>query len=117
MRITQTTRLVNHRVPEKSAFNVIASFWDDSTDTWATNVPTTVRYRIDDPYLDREVLGWTTVTPAAEVTVSITSSQNAILNNANKEERRQITFQANNGLTTQYSDTSQYFIQNLSGQT
>lgn len=122
MRITISSKLVNSRVKEGSAFSIIASFFDDATDTWATNTPTNARYRIDringaDPSCYSEVLGWTTLTPATTNTIAITGAQNAILNDCTYEEKRQVTVEANAALATQYQETFRYSIVNLAGQT
>lgn len=121
MRVTLTSKLVNARVNEQSAFTLIASFFDDTNDTWATSNPTTAKYRIDriasNPGCALEVVGWTTLTPATSISIQITATNNAILNNYSFCEPRQITVKANDALSTQYEQTYRYDVVNLAGTT
>ena len=117
MRITITGKLVNSRVKESSAATLTAKVWDDSTDTWAAQTPTNAYYRIDNPTLNTEILGWTSLTAAASMPIVITGTQNAIVDDTRREERRQVTVKCNSGLSTQYQETADYWIVNLAGQT
>jgi hypothetical protein len=116
VRLTLTDRLVRDQTPESSAFTVTAKFWDDSTDVWTASTPTTARYRIDDPDTGSEILAWTSLTPATSISIDITATNNAIVDDSCSTERRQITVQANAGLSTQYQGTMDYWIRNLAGQ-
>ncbi len=119
MRITITAKLVGNRVSEGSAFSLIASFFNDSTDVWSAVTPTSARYRIDrvngDPDCWDTVLDWTTLTPATSNTITITGAQNAITS-CGSEERRMVTVQADTGLSGQVCETYRYRIENLEGQ-
>ena len=122
MRITLTSKLVNARVSEGSAFNLVASFFDDSTDAWSASAPSTARYRIDrissrnDPGVSQAVLEWTSLTPATSNTIAVTGSQNVLQSQFCYEEPRQITLQANAGLSTQFQETFRYWVTNLAAQ-
>ena len=119
MRVNLTSKLVNARVNEASAFTLVASFFDDSTDVWSASTPTSAKYRIDringNPGCWSEVAGWTTLTPATSNSIAITAAQNAILSTYAFEEPRQITVKANDGLATQYEGTYTYSVINLAG--
>lgn len=119
MRVTLTSKLVGSRVNEASAFTLVASFFDDSTDTWSASSPTTAHYRIDrissNPGCSSEVADWTTLTPATSISIPITSTHNAIANEGAPYERRMVTVKANAGLSTQYEACYLYTVQNLAG--
>lgn len=119
MRITLSSKLVNSRVAEGSAFTLTASFFDDSSDVWATNAPTSTKYRIDringDPSCSSTVLDWTSLSPATSNAIAITGAQNAITDTDAHEERRQVIVRANDGLATQYEAQFKYSITNLPG--
>jgi hypothetical protein len=119
MRITFSSKLVCGRIKEGSSFDVIASFFNDGSDVWSASTPTNARYRIDrvtsDPNCYSEVLSWQTLTPATSNTLSVTGAQNALQDQCVHEERRQITVEANSGLSTAYSETFRYWITNLAG--
>lgn len=120
MRVTITSKLVGAKVPESTAFTVIASFFDDTNDVWATSTPTTAKYRIDringDPSCWQQILDWTTLSAATSISIPITSTDNAIQNDNCHEEMRQITVKANDALSTQYQGEYRYRIVNLAGQ-
>lgn len=84
-------------VQEESSFEATAIFrvLDAST------VPTTVRYRIDCSTTGKAIRAWTGLTPAASITITITPSDNEIVSNTRREERRQLTVETNTGLDTQ----------------
>lgn len=119
MRVTISSKLVNARVNEASAFTLVASFFDDSVDVWSASTPTSAKYRIDrtgsNPGCWSEVAGWTTLTPATSISIPITATQNAILNTYCNTEARQLTVKANDGLSTQVEETYRYSIVNLAG--
>ncbi len=118
VRVTITSKLVNDKVSEGSAFKITARYFDDSTDVWEAITPTSAKYRIDivngHPSCWTVVLDWTELTPAPSNTISITGAQNAI-QTCGHEERRQVTVMANAGLATQYEVTYLYRIKNIAG--
>lgn len=120
MRITITSKLVSAQINEGSSFTATASFFDDSSDVWSASTPSTTRYRIDringDPACWQTILDWTTLTPATTNNIVVTGSQNAIQSTWSYNEKRQITVEANAGLSTQYQETYLYSIKNLAGQ-
>jgi hypothetical protein len=101
-------------VNEGSACTVTAYFRNRASAAAATT-PTTVQYRLDCLTTGREILSWTTVTPAVNVSLGITGAQNAILNDCNSLERKQLTVMLDEGLSTQYRETAVWTVENLYG--
>ena len=114
MRITFRSALPQGRVIEGSQFNLYVKFWDDSADAWVAQVPTTIRYRVMDGPSTGVITDWTTVAPASSVTISVTPTQNGILDPVLEFEPKQIMVQCNAGLTTQYADTYNWTVRNTS---
>ncbi len=83
--------------------------------TKAASVPTTIRYRIDCLKTRIKIRDWTTVSAAANVTITISASDNQIQDDSNRFERKQILVQADAGLTTQVNGRAVYRIKNLTG--
>src|SRR5688572_9643249 len=81
------------------------------------SIPTTARYRIECLTTQRMMRDWTEITPASEVEIIITSSDNAINNNRNSTERRLIIIQSNYDTDTQKSTTDEWVVRNLQGVT
>lgn len=98
MKVALTDKLVGRRISEGNTVAFVASFYDDSSDTWSASTPTSIRYRLDDPETGREVIGWTSVTPASSATISIPGTSNT---SDRAQELREITVQANANLSTQ----------------
>jgi hypothetical protein len=115
VRITLTSKLTNQRVTEGSSFPLTANVYSDSADVWSLSVPSSLRYRIDDPDRGCTILDWTTLTPDDENSIVVTGAQNAIQDQCSREERRQLTIQANAGLDTQYAETFCWSVVNLAG--
>lgn len=111
MRITFRSTLPQDNVKEGSQFNLYVKFWDDSADAWVAQTPTTIRYRVMSGYT--VVTDWTTVTPASSATISLTHAMNAMIDPGLDREGKQIVVQCNAGLETEYSDTFDWTIQNL----
>lgn len=109
MRITVTDRLVARSTPEGSATPFAVSVYDDSTEPWVLSTPTTLRYRVDDPEFDTTLTDWTTVTPASTATITVTGPENSISTGACRERRR-LTVQVNNGLSTAAIATREWFV-------
>jgi hypothetical protein len=98
---------------EGSAFDASVNFRLRSTA--AASIPTSIKYRLDCLTTKREVLDWTTVSASAAVTISITGAQNAIQNDCNDYEVKQLTVMADDGLATQHRVTKRYRVENLYG--
>ncbi len=98
---------------EESVFILTVFFRTRSTKSAST--PTTIRYRIDDIRSDKEIRDWTTVSAAPNVSITISSSDNQIIDDAALFERKQIIVQADNGLSTQVNGKAFWKIKNLTG--
>ena len=98
--------------PERSSFTATAYFRDSSD---AADTPTTVDYRIDCLTTGTSIAGWTSLTPGTSNAISVTPTNNRIIDNGNKWERRQIVVSSDRGLTTETRDTVQYKVRNIGG--
>jgi hypothetical protein len=98
---------------EGSAFDATVNFRARSSS--AASTPTSIKYRLDCLTTQREVLGWTTVSAASSVTISVTGAQNAIQSDANDYETKQLTVMADDGLATQFRGVKRWRVENLYG--
>lgn len=98
---------------EGSSFTVTVNNRQRSDASAAT--PTSLKYRIDCKTTGREVLDWTTVSAASSASIVITGAQNAILNDLNDQERKQITIMCDEGLSTQHRASAFWDVENLYG--
>lgn len=79
--------------------------------------PATIRYRLDDQTDGEatEIIGWTSVSPAPSVEITIPSSANRILEDDNPYEYRVLTIQSDYDTDNQLSEEETYRVKNLSG--
>lgn len=103
--LSTPTRKVN----ERSSMVVTARFRDRATNADVT--PTNVYWRLDDAEIG-ELVGWTSLTPSATPSVTISGTQNQIYNNTRALQSRFISFAADYGLATEYRETFQYQVRN-----
>ena len=108
---TVAIQLPKPRVKEGSGFTATAYF----RDAGVASVPTNVQYRIDNITNGYVVSDWTSVTAAANVSIAITGTQNALRSQCNRFERLQLTVDANHGLSTQVRDSAVYEVENVRG--
>lgn len=59
------------------------------------------------------VQDWTSLTPAASIAISVTSTHTAIQSECNRRERKRITVDADNGLATQHRGSRIFVVENL----
>ena len=109
MKLTITDRLTMQSTPEGAAVPFAVKVYTDTTEPWVLVIPTTLRYRLDDPEYGTEIAGWTTVTPASSTTITVTGTQNAISGCAAREKRR-LTVQADDGLATSCVAEREYYV-------
>ncbi len=93
---------------EGTAFTATAYFRDGE----ASSASSTAKYRVDCLTTGEVLTDWTTLTPAVSIAISITSTNNAIQENSNKYEKKQITVSANHGLATQYRVKKTWNVKN-----
>ena len=75
--------------------------------------PTNARYRVDDLDSETAIVAWTSLTPSAEMTITINATDNA-MQNANKAiETRVVTVETDAGLATAHPDEYRYKLKNL----
>ena len=106
-------QLPKTRVEEETAFSAVAYFRTRATK--AALAPTTVHYRVDCLSTRQEIQDWTSVSAAANVTITITSAFNQILNGDKAWERKQLIVKADAGLSTQVIKSATWIVDNLSG--
>ncbi len=97
---------------ERNSFTVSVRFRNSSL---AAEAPTTARYRIDCLTTGQTVKEWTSLTPAATISIPVTSSDNRIISKGNAQERRQITVQADQGTDTETRDVAFWDLINIRG--
>jgi len=87
--------LLDPEINERSAFRV-TTYHRDASDAAAT--PSTIHYRIDCLSTSTDILGWTAVgSPSTSNTLSIKSSENRIIDDANAREVKQLTVSVDKG--------------------
>jgi hypothetical protein len=96
---------------EGSSFTIVLGF------TNYIDEPVTmldVKYRIDCLTTGRTIREFTSITPATEMEITVTSTDNAIQNDRNKREKRQLTIVANDDSDTQFVDPDplQWWVNN-----
>jgi hypothetical protein len=100
-------------VNELSSAQLTISFLDERGNAMT---PVTVDYRIDCMTTERAILPWTSAgAPSSTMTITITSAQNAIINEANGFETKMVTVRANYGETTEFTSQYAYQVENLPG--
>lgn len=108
-----STTLIAIRGPrsirEQSSVTMTARFRD--RDAVADVIPTNARYRVDDEY-GCELVGWTSLTPAASIDIAIPASASRVYS-CKEVEGRLLTVEADAGIDTQFSTLYQYEVQAL----
>lgn len=100
-------------IREGSQHVVTVTFRDRAT---AANVtPTNVYYRIDCLTTGAEILDWTTVSTDDELSITVTPTENALQDQCNGKELRELTVAADYALSTQFIDAITYELENLRG--
>ena len=101
-------------VHEETTFPVTAYFRDRASKSGAT--PTTIHYRVDCLTTKREITDWTLVsTPAQSNSITITTTENQILDDGHNREKKQITIKLDSGLSTQVIKSKTWIVENLQG--
>lgn len=96
---------------EGSSFTATAYFRNAD----AAEAPTTAKFRLDCLTTGKVLQDWTTLTPAASISISITATHNAIQNQSNRFEKKQLTVSSNHGTATQHRETAQWMVENIRG--
>ena len=104
-------KMPNTEILEGSSFIAQANFRDGETGT----APTTADYRIDCVTTGKNIKGWTSLTPAASIDITITATDNALQDQGLKIEKRQITVSADRGTSTEKRNIISYHLKNIRG--
>jgi hypothetical protein len=79
-------------------------------------IPTTIHYRVDCLSNKRQVTGWTSVAaPAESNVITITATENQILDDSFNIETKQLTVKLDSGLSTQQIKPITWKVRNLQG--
>ena len=97
---------------ERSAFTAKVRFRDRSTASAST--PTTAEHRLYNLTNQCVVKDWTSLTPAAEISIAVDAGNNAILSKG-VTEAMQFLVAADRTLSTQVIESAYYLIKNLEG--
>lgn len=108
---TVAVQIPRPRVKEGSAFTATAYF----RAAGAASTPTNVHYRLDNLTTGERIADWTSVSAAANVSISVTAAQNAIRSQCNRVERMQLTVAADHDLSTEIREPSVYEVENIQG--
>lgn len=95
---------------ELSQVTVTATARDLSNNPYT---PTTARYKVTDCKTKDVMVNWTTLTPASTMEITIPGSVNTIKSDCNRLERKVVTLNTDNGLSTQHYAEYSYRIKNL----
>lgn len=101
------------RIMEGTAFTATAYFRDRASA--AADAPTTIKYRVDCLATGAEIADWTTVTPGETASIAITATHNAIQDDTNDFEWKQLTVASDFELATQCRKTVRWRVENLYG--
>ncbi len=77
-------------------------------------LPTTARYRLDALKTQTGTSGWTSLTAAKEMTITIPATSNLIENTRNKREKKVVTVETDFGTSTAQTEQYEYWVRNLS---
>jgi len=99
-------KIPRNQVKESNYFTATAYFRSGD----AASAPTTARYRVDCLTTGKNITAWTDITPA--VSANLTIGPNTMSYDGNNNERKQITVEADSGLTTQNQATRTYIVLN-----
>jgi hypothetical protein len=98
-------------VKEGSAFTATAYFREDGDES----TPTNVYYRLDNLTTGERIADWTSVSAAANVSISVTATHNAIRSQCNRFEKMQLTVAADHELATQIREAVSWEVENVRG--
>ena len=79
----------------------------------ASAVPTTARYRVDCKTTGKKITDWTTLTPAASISITMSADDNQIVSTGRQKERRQLTVESDTDLSTQTRERIFWTVRNI----
>lgn len=98
-------------VKEGSAFTATSYFRSGE----AASAPTTASYRVDCLTTGKVLTDWASLTPAASIAISISPTENAIQNVANRDEIKQLTVARDPDTATQERESVTWKVENIRG--
>jgi hypothetical protein len=75
--------------------------------------PSSILWRLDDVATDGQIVGDTVIAAAAQIEIQLDATYNAIINAANKRERKRVTVKATYGAGDTLNDEFLYRVINL----
>ena len=104
-------QIPNPTVKEGSSFTATVKFRASG----AASAPTTAKYRLDCLTTGQRLVDWTSLSVAASIDIPITATNNAIQNQYNTTEKKQLTVASDPDTSTQTRDTMVYKVENIRG--
>ena len=105
---------INPDLSEGDSLPLTTSFADVD---WVAGTPTSVSYRLDCATTGQTITDWSSLTPGVTVSLTISSTENAILDDSNKRERKVLAIKAIDSGGNQHTETFKYWVRNLQGVT
>lgn len=99
------------QVSAGSAVSVTAAFRDRATA--AASTPSSIRYRVDCLTNGANIVNWTSVSAASSTTIDVAGGHNAIIDETNEYETRQLLVEIDTGLTTQSRQAITWRVKNI----
>jgi hypothetical protein len=100
------------RIKEGTYYEVEASCFDSEGEP---ALPTTIEYSLYCLTNSRDIRTLTDVPIGVTVSIFATAAENAIINNRNDYERKQMTVVIDRGLATQTTETIEWIVKNIRG--
>jgi hypothetical protein len=100
------------RIKEGTYYEVEASCFDSEGQP---ALPTTIEYSLYCLTNGRDIRTLTDVPIGVTVSIFATADENAIINNRNDYERKQMTVVCDRGLATQTTETIEWIVKNIRG--
>jgi hypothetical protein len=99
-------------INERSRLPLTIKFADGD---WISTAPNVARYRIDCATTNQVIQDWLDLPPGAQVGVTVTPDQNAIIDDSNRVETKVMAVEANYNMGSQYTDSFTWKVKNLQG--
>jgi hypothetical protein len=110
VKVSITDTMTARRCNEGQSVTFQIRVYDDSASPWTLTVPTSIRYRVDNPETGGEVTGWTSINPDDETSLPVANPLTGC-----QDERRQLVVEVNHGLTTAAVATREWWVRALAG--
>lgn len=98
---------------ERTAFTATAVFKTRATQ--ADSIPTTAEYKLYNMSSGETIKDWTSLTPAASISISVSAIDNKIKADYKPTERMALLVSADRGLSTEVLQETHYRLMNVGG--